>query len=84
MSVRAGEILTPLGVSCILSGNILILRWGILRLSGISSPASADGRATLLGKSIADSFMVASLSWGELPLLTYSAGSESTLAIFFR
>ena len=43
-------------------GNILILHWGILRLSGISSLFSADGISTLLGESIADSFIVASLS----------------------
>ena len=31
-SDHAGEILTPLGVNYILSGNILILHWGILPL----------------------------------------------------
>ena len=40
----AGKILTPLGISCILPGNILILRWGILRMSGILSLFSVDGR----------------------------------------
>ena len=43
------------GVPCILPGSILILFQGILRLPGISSLFSADGRSTLLGESIVDS-----------------------------
>ena len=35
---------TPLGISCTLPGNILILRWEILRLSGILRLFSVDGR----------------------------------------
>ena len=53
-------------------------------LGNIKTFFSADGRPTLLGESIADLFTVASLSWGELSLLSYSAGSEGILVIFFN
>ena len=57
-----------------------MLRWGILRPTG---DTQLDGRLTLLGESIADLFMVASLSGESYHYCFYSAGSEGILAIFF-
>ena len=47
------------------TGDTFILHWGTMRLF------SAGGRQTLLGENITDSSTVASLSWGELSLLSF-------------
>ena len=46
--------------------NVYYTCWGIFLHSAgeYQDPSSADGRLTLLGESIVDSFIVASLSWG--------------------
>ena len=62
LKTALGKFSDSTGDICILPGNILILRWGMLRLPGVSSLFSVDGRSTLLGESIADLLIFASPS----------------------
>ena len=80
-----GECWDLLGIPNFLRADsgLTLLGESVADLLGILCLFGADGRSTLLGESIVDSFIVASLGWGELSLLSYFAGSESTLAIFF-
>ena len=52
-----GKYLLHWGYLVFFPGTFLYSVGGILRLSGISSLFSADGRSNLLGESIADSFI---------------------------